>query len=364
MSSEGFLLSKKRPYRLQETPAEGKRRHRTDAGLRSAPAAPALPCLHSNNSNERAGKEDWNTLQGNHRKSARLLELHVRKAVEICGIQTLGFLTLTFAQNITCSKEAQRRLNSLMTRIIRPRYGAAVIVLERTKKKRIHFHLLVPVGKDIRTGVDFEGIEKGNYSSAGPDLRAEWSFWRRTAPKYGFGRTELLPIKSSESAIARYVSKYISKHIEERSPEDKGVRLVRVSGVFKAGTTRFGWNTTNFRLWREKVGAILKAAGCEEMPMGKALGRQWLYRHQDIIQSVELPDISEELRAVDQPPTMAMASKLLAFWEEHGCARMSAREAVLAIGQRTHEGRMKRYSVQYFNEENDDEETRHYHENN
>lgn len=311
-----------------------------DAAGTAAPGGGSLPCLLSNNSNE----HPWNKLKGNHRKSASLLELHVRKAVEVCGIETLGFLTLTFAENITCAKDAQRRLNSLMTRIVRPRYGAAVIVLERTKKKRIHFHLLIPTGKDIRTGVDFEQIADKDYSSAGDALRAEWAFWRKTGPKYGFGRTELLPVKSCESAIARYVSKYISKHIDSREEHDKGVRLVRVSGQFKAGTTRFAWNTDRFRLWRERVKLLCECAGIAQDRVGAAFGPHWAYRHQDIVFAVRIPCYpTEELCMMDTNPFLEYSEQAQRFARELGGLILTPEQALVGIGIREQNRKKERH---------------------
>lgn len=348
MSGEGSFLQRSRPARPSLTDENGTGKPSPAAARQGGSGVASLPCLHSNNSTEQAGPEAWNKLAGNHRKSARLLELHVRKAVQLCGLENLGFLTLTFADHVTDAKEAQRRMNSLLTHVIRPRYGAAVVVLERTKARRIHFHLLVPVGSDIRTGVDFEAIGRRDYRTAGRKLREEWAFWRKTAPAYRFGRTELLPLKSTECAIARYVSKYISKHIEARCADDKGVRLVRVSGQFKAGTTRFAWNTENFRLWREKVALMCQAAGLPEERLGKAFGRRWMFRHQDIVQAVRIPlYASLELAELDStPPAFREAAAAERFFLEHGTLRMDAAAAVLAIGFRETEGRQIRYDFQ------------------
>ena len=67
--------------------------------------------------------------------------------------------------------------------------------------------------EDIRTGFHFAAVKRGDYRSASAYLRREWRFWRATAPKYGFGRTELLPIKKTAEGVAKYVGKYIAKHI-------------------------------------------------------------------------------------------------------------------------------------------------------
>jgi hypothetical protein len=147
--------------------------------------------------------------------------------VEKYGLDRIGFLTLTFALHILSYKQAQKYLHSLMTGVLKGRYVEYIIVMERMKSGRIHYHLLVVLAQDIRTGFDFDAVKRGDYRSANGILRSEWAFWRKTAPLYGFGRTELMPIKSSAEGIARYVGKYIAKHIGNRLPEDKGARLVR-----------------------------------------------------------------------------------------------------------------------------------------
>ena len=126
------------------------------------------------------------------------------------SLERLGFLTLTFAQDIKDPIEAQRRFNSLATHVLRDRYADYIRIWERTKKGRIHYHLLVVLPEDIRTGFSFVEAEFGVYTSAPKALRSEWAFWRSTAKEYGFGRTELLPIRSTAEGIARYVGKYIS----------------------------------------------------------------------------------------------------------------------------------------------------------
>ncbi|MGB7747589.1 MAG: hypothetical protein WBN75_09910 [Verrucomicrobiia bacterium] len=118
---------------------------------------------------------------------------------------------------------------SRMTGVLKQRYPEYIIVMERMDSGRIHYHLLVVLAQDIRTGFDFAAVKRGNYRSASAYLRREWKFWRETAPKYGFGRTELLPIRKTAEGVAKYVGKYVAKHIGQRLPEDKGARLVRYS---------------------------------------------------------------------------------------------------------------------------------------
>lgn len=197
------------------------------------------------------------------------------------GIENLGFLTLTFSDQVARMKEAQRRFNSLNANIISKRYRRGIGVWERMQNGRLHLHLVVVVGKDIRTGFDFGAVARRDYRSANAVLRAEWAFWRKTAPAYRFGRTELLPIKSTAEGIAKYVGKYIEKHIYKRRDEDKGHRLVRFLG-FTPGDRRFscgfGWNSRGAWLWRHKVAAFAATLGATSMEdISKLVGPRWAF---------------------------------------------------------------------------------------
>lgn len=257
-----------------------------------------LPCLYSGISIENAqnpqnycAKTEFQ-LNPHGRKTAFVLTETVHSLSQRFGLSFLGFLTLTFAQNIRCPREAQRRLNSLLSNVINKRYRSYVAVMERQKSGRIHYHLLVVLNFDARTGFDFSGIARCDYSSACAELRSEWSFWRSTAKKYGFGRTELLPVKSSSDAIAKYVGKYISKHTENRLREDKGVRLVRYAKNARIGTTRFQFFTDGSRQWRDKcaVFAQMLSARFEteitQDNIADYLGPRWAYNNKDFILSL------------------------------------------------------------------------------
>ena len=284
----------------------------------AAPEGAVLPCLSSNNSNQVAsavasGAADWerlkrsfgpaleraaqrraetlNTLSPQQRKSAAALAWNVQALCERYGIERIGFLTLTFADHITCAKESQRRYNSLRSGVLKGRYSAIIRVLERQKSGRIHYHLLVVLPFDIRTGFDFEAAKRRDYSSASTAMKLEWSFWRATAKKYGFGRVELLPIKTTEAAIARYVGKYISKHIEQRQEKDRGLRLVEYSGTGRIANTRFSWSTPLAREWRRKLALFAAIVGSaygfpDQMPYSEikvVLGATWAYKYREFI---------------------------------------------------------------------------------
>jgi len=252
-----------------------------------------LPCLNSNISIENAQK-GTSKLSTSHRKTAFILQGSIESLAQRYGVEHLGFLTLTFADHVTCHKEAQRRLNSLITNEIKSRYFEYVGVMERQKSGRIHYHFLVVLKHDIRTGVDFELFSKGDYKTASKALRDEWFYWRKTARKYRFGRTELLPVKSGIEAMSKYVGKYVSKHIEQRLDEDKGARLVRYSRGARIGTTRFMFNTSGAELWRKKVAVFCQMVNenrkdvfVHDMDsLAKVYGKKWAYKFRDFILSL------------------------------------------------------------------------------
>ena len=276
-------------------------------GLESAPARPegaageacgarptaALPCPNTINCNGEGKEGNPSGLSAGHRKTAYALEQNALLLVLRHGLERIGFLTLTFARHVVAYREAQKALHSLITGVIKPRYAEFITVMERMDSGRIHYHLLVPVAADIRTGFDFEAVERKDYRTAGPYLRGEWRFWRTTAPKYGFGCTELLPIRKTASEIAAYVGKYIGKHIGQRLPKDKGARLVRYSkGTNRIGT-RFSWRSAGAMEWRAKLGALCR--GLNYTPenyqerLGEDFGKNWVYRLRPIIEAIKLP---------------------------------------------------------------------------
>jgi hypothetical protein len=233
-----------------------------------------------------------------------MLNKTVQHLCNLHGVERVGMLTLTFADHVTDAKEAQRRFHSLRTNVLSKRYVDFVRVLERQASGRIHYHLVVVTRADIRSGVNFEEFANKTYKSANAELRAEWLFWRRNASAYGFGRTELLPVKTNAEAVGRYVGKYISKHVGQRLPADRGIRLVSYSRSAKIGTTNFAWASSKSWLWRAKLAKWALRHGCDSMEAVAALfGPRWAYHHRTHILATQL----------DYWPTAAHAA-LDGFW--------------------------------------------------
>ncbi len=294
-------------------PIEERTARATARTERTAGAA-GLPCLSSNNSIQTATGNtpespaliDFQRFSTQHKKSATALAWNVEFLAGKYSLERLGFLTLTFAQDIKDPIEAQRRFNSLASNVLRDRYADYIRIWERTKKGRIHYHLLVVLPEDIRTGFSFVEAEFGVYTSAPKALRSEWAFWRSTAKEYGFGRTELLPIRSTAEGIARYVGKYISKHMAQREERDKGFRLVEYSRGARQVSTRFAFNTTGSRDWRRKLELFCAyvsgfkgyCIGFEDLK--NELGPQWAFHHREFIANLPLCQVESGWQ--DRPP--------------------------------------------------------------
>ena len=163
---------------------------------------------------------------------ARLIAL----APSVCHV---GFFTLTTPDNCSDHHEFRQRWRSFNSHYFSqsPHFGHWLAIYERQRRGAWHLHVLVLLPYDIRTGVDFTQFALGRYSSAPPYLRAVWRELRIKCKAYGFGRHELLPIKSNADAMAQYIGKYISKHLGSRKDEDKGKRLIASSS---------GWTKTAF----------------------------------------------------------------------------------------------------------------------
>jgi hypothetical protein len=218
------------------------------------------------------------------------------------GIQNVGFLTLTFKDHVTDVREASRRFNSLASNVLKKRYVAYIRVLERQKNGRIHYHLLVVLPDDIRTGANFEEFAKGkgHYGSANNHLRREWAFWRKTSPLFRFGWTEILPIRSDAAALGQYVGKYIGKHLGQREERDKGARLVSYSGNARMATSKHMLLEKPSTEWRAKCLTFSRLVSgwkpdarirsVEDLTFH--LGARWSYHWRDFILNLPPSDLT------------------------------------------------------------------------
>jgi hypothetical protein len=221
----------------------------------------------------------------------------VRMAEGVPDIGHLAFITLTFRKNLD-HHEAGKCFNSFNNNFLRPNpdYGHWVSVKERQKRGAIHYHLIAQTNLDIREGFDFDLYEawlnsdrtRKRCPTGNDELRRMWSELRDSIQKYGFGWiVSIEPIKSTSEAISRYVGKYVSKHLENRTAQDKGARLINYSQGFLRNSPKFQWKTPNSYHWRQKVKCFASINGCDDLyQLTDKLGSNWAYKYLDDINNV------------------------------------------------------------------------------
>lgn len=287
----------------------------------SAGARSALPCLKSNISDKNlTGRAlgDERTRQGrvrkklngyetavgslntSERKAAFALVANVEHLAKRHGLEKLGFLTLTFPPSVKDPKEASRRFNNANRRIFGELFPERVVVIEPHKDGRPHFHCLVACPEDIRTGFSWEtfkeacevGRKQGWHSpeakrltrayaqAASPFLRHLWGVLRDSLPRYGFGRYELLPVRSNSEAVSQYVGKYLEKGMPHRLDYWENVRLIRYSRAndWRAVKSQFAW-VAGGENFRRVVAEIAEHLDCEsEEELRAVAGRYWAFK--------------------------------------------------------------------------------------
>lgn len=279
-----------------------------------APDGASLPCLYSNISDEPpqdVPADPSESLSPYHKKAAFALSQNVERFCSLYGLDQCGFLTLTFPDNVKDHKEASRRFNNMNRRYLSIIFGEWIWARERQKRGAWHYHLVVQCKGDIRTGFDWsefmawitdrENGKRRRLKTGNPFLRSLWEMNNRAFPSYGFGRVELLPIRSASDVVAKYVGKYIAKQVGQRPEEDKGVRLTGHSQGFTASKPAFAWNTEGAKEWRRKLSLFAQlSCQCADYDEFTAkAGPKWAYRYKNIIREY---DEHMEARYPDDPP--------------------------------------------------------------
>lgn len=262
-------------------------------------------------------------------RKAETLFVNLDNLIKKVGLDRVGFVTLTFKENLTDRTEAQRRFNNLASNVLRESVEGWIAAVERQRRGAIHYHLVTVFPYDVRSGFDFEAASRASEAhrawaltedagekarlqaikreyeavyckSANSNLHAWWKFLREKAEAYGFGRCESLPILSNSQALARYVGSYVSTEIQGRQARDKGLRTIRysISGFkvkdektgdfirdpktgevvkfnYRTASCRWQWATGNGRNWRYGCTVLAAILGTEDF--SGVLGDRWGY---------------------------------------------------------------------------------------
>jgi hypothetical protein len=282
------------------------------AERREAPPASGLPCHNSNNCIERKGFKPA-PLSPYRQKSRDRLIMAVEGMVKKHGVNRVGLLTLSFgvpgsgrgSEETRELRErakdldfVQARWHSFASNVIAKRYEDWICVLEPHKDGVWHLHVVVSTKADIRTGTDIETLTNYKlpyWQRRGKHLRnevlaAEWRTLRETCCKYRFGRAELLPIKKTGEALARYVAGYLSKSFG-LVPSGRKNRLVRYSrSLGQKITMRFAPHTLGNLIHRTRLKLAASMLDFREYgDFADYFGPRWHYHLGSIIASIPVP---------------------------------------------------------------------------
>ena len=210
-------------------------------------------------------------------------------------------MTLTFAQQQFNWKEAKHELQKLLKCLIR-RYGNSfeyVWAQERHQSGGIHFHILMTLPFDCRTGSDVNVLLNWKEINANPftrdyvkdvlphlnsDLQNEVEELRKIIPRYGIGRFDILPILTDADSVIAYLTKGIERHLAVRHPEDKGARLWGFSSNIRVcAANSFSFYTPRTTKRRKKVAQWAESRGLKDIEQARrAVGRHWywVFRHE------------------------------------------------------------------------------------
>ena len=214
---------------------------------------------------------------------------------QVRGVRNLVFLTLTFRDAVE-AKEAQRRWKILNNNFLRHWVGVDWVCVGEMQRRGVpHYHFVMRLPWDVRTGFDFAKPhpQKGMIEK-GLDPRV-WEFWRemkRALRAAGFGEmAHMQPVKGSAS-ICKYVAKYIGKDDENSLlsgvPWPKHSRRIRMSQGFRVvgaiGT--FAWVNAG-REWRVFLARVAAVLDATEETFGRLVVPNWSYKLLQMMESNE-----------------------------------------------------------------------------
>jgi hypothetical protein len=153
-----------------------------------------------------------------------------------------------------------------------------------------HAHAAVNVGWDIRTNFPRDQVQRRFYANVDRRLRDLWKYLREKAESHGFGRVELLPLKYSGAACARYFTKYLTKSLRsEKSFGEEKCRLFGVWGGVRFVHPRFTFLSSRIIQKRKRwLAEMLELP--DETLLARMLGSRWWFHFGKALCEVIMPE--------------------------------------------------------------------------
>jgi len=238
-------------------------RERPDA-VASA-TAPALPSL----------KKD-NCISNGKYRSVFVAQENIRLFIWKTGEQNVGALTVTAADCVEV-RAFQEKWHSLLN-ALKKELPCGMWTRERQPRSgNWHAHAAVNVGWDVKSGFPRDQVAKGFYANVDPRLRQLWKFLREKAASRGLGRVELLPLKYSGTACARYFTKYLTKALpSEKLRGDEKCRLFGVWGGVRFVHSRFSFLSSRI-VQKRKLWLVGELQLDDVAQLPQVLGPHWWF---------------------------------------------------------------------------------------
>lgn len=183
------------------------------------------------------------------------------------GVSRFLFVTLTFDEPVS-NAVARKRLKSLRTGVLDRHSSAWIWVRGRTKRGRIHYHVLIATFFDVRSGFDFRERKSLCPQSGNAFFRSEWVHWQKWAASYGFGIVQLAPIHSAQA-----IAHYLAAHLLWRTSADKGSRFIGCSAGVRVHTAKFSLVNERSRAFRRMAAQLFGDMSIDEVRA--RYGRYW-----------------------------------------------------------------------------------------
>lgn len=228
-----------------------------------SPSCPVLKCTSQSKTTSQSNPNVYKPIAYDNplklSKQAYALQQNILSLTHYAKANRLLELCLTLPDDLS-PKEAQRRLNSYMTNVLRRICLTYVRVVGRTRKGRIHYHITFAM-------TDYFG----NRPSGKRRLRNLRDFLTSAAARHGFGRATVARIRDIEGW-----SIYLARHVDQsRLRGDKKLKRVAYSTNFKrVCSTRLSSMSAFARRWRKAVGEVAKMYG-----YSPTAGRKWIWHH-------------------------------------------------------------------------------------
>lgn len=310
-----------------------------------------LPCLDSDNCSE-TKKDGWYEGLGSHsglddfirhnsfelspyhKKAIFALRLNLEAHIDDCGVNHVGFMTVSFKEKVFEYKQATKLFHSFVSSDgFCQLFGKWYRVAEQHKDGSWHLHLLVECREDIRTGFDWDhwsASKKLYRSSRGKSyahlakcctedhpIRVYWQRIVRISERSKMiGRCQMEPLKSNSEGCGKYLSKYLDKGFitNRKKAEEKGAkvekrRLVgKGSKATRAASSRFAWVSEGGRIWRAGLAQIAEHFELKDLEGFSDLwGPRWAYHLKDWVHLLPYRDL--EGNQVTEVPVELMTER-------------------------------------------------------